>query len=142
VARSAHDPQAVALESEINAVLAQFERDSAGVARALRALPAGAKDVPTSALLAAYRVSHRSAVAAFKRLQAAESADPAKDLALTVVSLYMGHLAAAYRSLAATTSAARQRQRRLADAYAREGRKAALALDRALGCPYGCRGQR
>jgi hypothetical protein len=97
-------------------------------------------DFPPS-VFKAIATARRDALTSFGKVLRLQSDEPARQLALTWLSYAAAGLTASYEALRAEriAPATAGKQRRLAqDRFARTS-KTFLELDRALGCPFGCK---
>lgn len=127
-----------AIEELVADALRQLEADGARLGRALRATPLGGE--PTLAALKEVATARRHALSAFGRLLA--SADhPVKPLALQWLSLVASGLTALHTAIRTATRApaTSAKQHRIASDHLRAAQARFLEIDRALGCPHGCR---
>ena len=138
MAEQTHAAEAPDVRAVIAAAVRQLEADTARLGRALRRLPANA-DGPSLEVFAALATARRNALTALRKLLALRTDDAARNAAATTLSLVAAALASQYDSLRATVPSVAAREERAArERFAAAG-KAFAELDRALGCPYGCK---
>lgn len=133
------DPSVAAVKPLVATAKRRLDADARLIDRAVLATQPGFH-LP-AAVFAAIGTARRDALAAFARVFAAEAPGPARELALRWLSLTAAAFGATHDALRAERLAPTTavRKRRLArDRMALSG-EAFLELDRALGCPYGCR---
>lgn len=116
-----------------------MDADAARFSRALKALPPDSPDGLSQAMFDTLRTARRSTFAFFGRILALDTRHPARDLALSMLSHHATGLGAYYRALRAEGTPAGQRQDRRAAASFVAASRAFAALDRELGCPFGCK---
>jgi hypothetical protein len=117
----------------------QIDADAARLSRAFRAVPATDADGVSLEVFAAIATARRHALAAFGKVLAHDSQDPAKSIALMALSTLGAGLGSQYRSLRTKDPLVARRESRLARDRFTAAADAFLELDRALGCPYGCK---
>ncbi len=139
MASVAVEQNAEELQRLIDAAIRRLDADSARVGRALRAIPVSDPDGVSRDLFRALAAARRNALGIFANVLALETPHPAKGRALTWLALGAAGLGAFYRSLRAGDTPSGRRQDRLAQAYFTRATAAFGEMDRALGCPYGCK---
>jgi hypothetical protein len=135
----AADRTTVELKQLVDDAKKRLDAGAARFRRALRGTQIGGETplAPFKAIAAA----RRDALAAFGKILALDSSDESKHLALTWLSLTAAGLSAFHEALRAErlAPATSRQQHQLAHVRFTNARKTFLDLDRALGCPYGCR---
>jgi hypothetical protein len=127
------------LRATIDAAVARLDADAGLLARALRSKATkNSDDVPLS-VFAAIATARRHAFASFGTIRRLESTGPEYGLALMTFSILGSALGSVYRSLRERDPVAAKRERRLADERFAAATRVFADLDRALGCPYGCK---
>lgn len=129
--------QSPQLKKALDTALRRQSADALRVGRALRALPTG--DVSVSpALFTAIASAYRNALASTKKLQALP--DEHASAAVAVFATQATALEAWYESLRPGVPAqSSRRDATRARWHFDAAAKAFLKLDKALGCPYGCK---
>lgn len=122
----------------VDAAKKQLDADNARLGRTFRALSPSSESVSLD-VFAAIATARRHALASLAKLLALETQDPAKGAALTFLSTIAAALGSQYRLLQARDPIAARREDRLARDQLVAASRAFAELDRALGCPYGCR---
>lgn len=130
---------AVDVRSLVDAAVKQIDADAARLGRAFRAVPADDADGVSLEVFAAIATARRHALAAIGKLLALDTQDPAKGTALTALSALAAALGSQYRSLRTRDPVVAQKEDALAGDRFAAATKAFAKLDRALGCPYGCK---
>lgn len=141
MAESAADRSLADVGTLVSEAKQRLDADLRGIQRAVRSSPPE-DDFPPS-VFKAIATARREALTSFGKVFRLQSDEPARQLALAWLSYTAVALAAMYDALRAEriAPATAGKQRRLArDRFARTS-KAFLELDRALGCPFGCKGQ-
>jgi hypothetical protein len=133
---------AVHVAADVRSIVADARQrlaaDMARIDRAVRAAPTG-EPLPNG-VFDALGTARRDALTAFGRLLQLSEA-PARQEALAWLSIMAASLTSTYRALRAerVSPATAARARQQAQSRLRQVAPAFLALDRALGCPYGCK---
>jgi hypothetical protein len=136
---SVADPVPPELRAAIDAAVRRADTDAQRLGKAFLALPDDPPGTLSKGVFDALRTARRNAFASMGTLLALETRHPVRDHALSVFSLLSGALTAFYGSLRSSDPRAAARQDKRADEQFAAAAKALAALDRELGCPYGCK---
>ena len=120
----------------LDAATQRFAGATTRLLRALRALPA--ENVVSPAVLRAFAGYRSDLLAARERISALETSDPAKQRALAWLALVLEGVDEFERALTTHDPASAREHNSVTAARFAQASTARLALDRGLGCPYGC----
>jgi hypothetical protein len=120
----------------LDAATQRFAEDTTRLLRALRALPA--ENVVSPGVLRAFARYRRDLLAASARISALETSDPARQRALAWLAVVLEGVEEFKRALTTRDPASAREHNSVAATRFAQATTARLALDRGLGCPYGC----